>query len=155
MSIRSFVGNVASNVGNDLQSIMAAAKIAVQNVVGSVETGLTTLWSGGFAGIDENNFDTIKNALTEYCNTIEEHIEEFDQMSKLEVAYKGSIQEAADDFVKAVKEILRAYVTTMRRNITEADTAFQNYKENAEKIAQDVMSDAESVRSEAKKIRLD
>lgn len=155
MSIRSFVGNVANSVNNDLQSVMITAKTAIQNVVGSVETGISTLWSGGFAGIDEKHFDIIKSALNEYCNKIEAKINEFNQMNKLEVAYKGSIQVAADDFVGAVKDILTAYVTTMRRNIAESDTAFQNYKERAENIATDVINDAEQVRQEAKKVRLD
>lgn len=155
MSIQSAVGNLVSGVNNDLQSILMAAKTALQNIVGSVNTGLNTMWSGGFAGIDENNLDIMKNALIEYCDTIDAHINEFDQMSKLEVAYKGVIQDAADEFVKSVKDILVAYVSTMRRNISEADNAFQNYKEAAQQIAQNVSTDAEQVRSEAQKIKLD
>lgn len=155
MSIRSAVGNITSSVGNDIQTIFSSASTNIQNIVGTAVTGFSNLWSGGFAGIDENNFSVIKSSLENYCSTIEEHIAQFDQASKLEIAYKGAIQDAADDFVKAVKELLQAYVSNMRRNIMEADAAFQNYKEAAQQIAQDVHSDAQTIRQDAQKIRLD
>lgn len=155
MSIQSAVGNIVGNVGNDLQSIISGVRTNLQTIVGSVSTGLSNIWSGGFAGIDENNFETIKSALIEYCDSIEAHINEFNQASKLEVAYKGAIQDAADDFVRAIKDILSAYVSTMRRNIAEADTAFQNYKQAAQAIAQDIHSDAQAIRDDAQKIRIE
>ena len=43
----------------------------------------------------------------------------------------------------------------MRRNIAEADTAFQNYRQAAQSIAQDVQADAANIRSEAQKVKLD
>lgn len=155
MSIQSAVGNITSNVTNDLQSLLITAKTNIQNIVGSVSTGLSAIWSGGFAGIDENNFEILKNALIKYCDDLDEHINGFNQEGRLQIAYKGAIQEAANEFVIAVKDILTAYVSTMRRNIAEADTAFQNYKQAAQSIAQDIRSDAQAVRDEASKIRIE
>lgn len=155
MSIQSALGNITANAFNDLQTLISGAKTKLQGIVGGIETALTNIWDGGFAGIDENNLDTLKDALNTYCNSIDEIILGFDQTTNLDVAYKGAINEAANDFVDAVKEILTAYVSTMRRNIAEADTAFANYKQAAQSIAQDVKSDAADIRSEAQKIRLD
>lgn len=155
MSIQSALGNITANAFNDLQTLISGAKTKLQGIVGGIETALTNIWDGGFAGIDENNLDTLKDALNAYCNSIDEIILGFDQTTNLDVAYKGAINEAANDFVDAVKEILTAYVSTMRRNIAEADTAFANYKQAAQSIAQDVKSDAADIRSEAQKIRLD
>lgn len=155
MSIQSALGNIVSGVTNDLQGLLTAAKAKLEGIVGGIATSMTNLWDGGFAGIDENNFDTLKAALESYCNSIDEIIRGFDQTTNLDVAYKGAINEAANDFVDSVKEILTAYVSTMRRNIAEADTAFQNYAQAAQSIAQDVKSDAADIRSEAQNIRLD
>lgn len=155
MSIGSALGNITSNVVNDLESILASAKSKLENIVGSVGTGLTNVWDGGFAGIDETNFHTLTEALNQYCVGIEELINGFNQRNKLEVAYKGAIQDAADEYVAAVKNILVAYVTRMRTNIAEAETAFANYKQGAAAIAQNVTSDAQSIRAEANEIKLD
>ena len=43
----------------------------------------------------------------------------------------------------------------MRTNIAEAETAFANYKQGAAAIAQNVTSDAQSIRAEANEIKLD
>lgn len=155
MSIQSAVGNIISNTKNDITSIITGAKGALENIVGSVGTKLSNLWDGGFAGIDENSFGTLKQAIMDYCNEVDEIINGFNQEGHLEVAYKGAIQDSANDFVVAVKEILVAYVSTMRRNIAEADTAFQNYRQAAQSIAQDVQADAANIRSEAQKVKLD
>ncbi len=155
MSIQSAFGNITSAVDNGLDSAISVAKAALGNIVGSVGTALSNLWSGGFAGIDENNFESLKQAIITYCDEVDEIINGFNQEGNLEVAYKGAIKDAASDFVGAVKEILVAYVSTMRRNIAEADTAFQNYKQAAQSIAQDVQADAANIRSEAQKVKLD
>lgn len=138
-----------------IKSIFAGAKGTLENIVGSVGTKLSNLWDGGFAGIDENNFESLKQAIVQYCDEVDAIIDGFNQQGHLEVAYKGAIQDAANDFVVAVKEILVAYVSTMRRNIAEADTAFQNYRQAAQSIAQDVQADAANIRSEAQKVKLD
>ena len=155
MSIQSAVGNIISNTKNDITSIITGAKGALENIVGSVGTKLSNLWDGGFAGIDENSFGTLKQAIMDYCKEVDEIINGFNQEGHLEVAYKGAIQDSANDFVVAVKEILVAYVSTMRRNIAEAVTAFQNYRQAAQSIAQDVQADAANIRSEAQKVKLD
>lgn len=155
MSIQSVAGNFITGAKNDITSIFAGAKGALENIVGSVGTKLSNLWDGGFAGIDENNFESLKQAIIQYCDEVDAIIDGFNQQGHLEVAYKGAIQDAANDFVVAVKEILVAYVSTMRRNIAEADTAFQNYRQAAQSIAQDVQADAANIRSEAQKVKLD
>ena len=155
MSIQSALGNFATGAKNDITSIFAGAKGALENIVGSVGTKLSNLWDGGFAGIDENNFESLKQAIVQYCDEVDAIIDGFNQQGHLEVAYKGAIQNAANDFVVAVKEILVAYVSTMRRNIAEADTAFQNYRQAAQSLAQDVQADAANIRSEAQKVKLD
>ncbi len=155
MSIQSAWGNFKANALNDLESLINGAKTQLQNIVGGLSTKMSNLWDGGFAGIDEANLGTLKEALETYCSEIDSIIMGFDQTTNLDVAYKGAINEAANDFVDAVKEILTAYVSTMRRNIADADLAFQNYAQAAQSIAQDVRTDAADIRSEAQKIRLD
>ena len=74
MSIQSAFGNIASTVDNGLDSAISVAKAALGNIVGSVGTALSNLWSGGFAGIDENNFESLKQAIITYCDEVDEII---------------------------------------------------------------------------------
>ncbi|NLC48222.1 MAG: hypothetical protein GX758_02560 [Tenericutes bacterium] len=155
MSVQSTIATVNNAADNLRDADLAQARARLENIVGSIGTGLSNFWDGGFAGIDENGLEGLKNAIRKYCSGVEGIIEEFNEQAKMESAYKGSIQEASVDFVKSVKEILQAYVSTMKRNIDDANLAFQNYKAGAQQISQNVISDASDIRSEASKIRLD
>ena len=155
MSLESVTGDFGSSVGNSLDILIAEARAAFQNIFGGLGTKLSNFWDGGFAGIDESNLPALKDAINKYCANIEGIISGFNEQAKVEVAYKGAVQVAATDFIGAIKQILQAYVSTIRRNISEADLAFQNYSAGAQQIAQNVSSDATQVRSDASKIRLD
>lgn len=155
MSLQSVIGGLAGAKDNVNDAILAQSRARLENIVGNIGAGLSNFWDGGFAGIDENGFEDLKAAIRKYCDVIEGIIAEFNEQAKMESAYKGSIQEASVDFIRSVKEILQAYVSTMKRNIDDANLAFQNYKSGAQQISQNVISDASDIRSEASKIRLD
>lgn len=155
MSIQSAVGNIERSVDNTLDTLISGARTSFENILGSLGTSLSNIWDGGFAGIDESNFPVLKEYITKYCSDIEAIISGFNEQARVEVAYKGSVQTASTDFIKAVKDILQAYVSTMKRNIADADLAFKNYAAGAQQISQNVTSDASDIRSEAAKIRLD
>lgn len=155
MSIRSDLGNVFANVGNDIQTLIGQAKNAISNIFGSCETTLSHIWDGGFAGIDEKGLETLQNEIEKYCQGVEGVINGFNQNARVEQAYKGAIATAAADYVAAVKDFLAAYVSTVRQEKVDASTAFQNYAAGAQTFATDVGSDAQSIRTQAQQMRID
>ena len=156
MSIQSAIGNITSAMDNNIDATIAGARSRLEAIVGGIQTALSNFWDGGFAGIDEAGLEgSLKPAIIAYCDKIDGIIQGFNENPKLEVAYKGAIQSAASDFIKAVKQILEAYVSTMRVNISDATVAFQNYSQGASQIASNVSSDAGDIRVQADQINLD
>ena len=155
MSLQSVVGNTKVGAQNAISNILSTATSSIQNIIGNAKTGLSNIWSGGFAGMSESGMADLKTALKNYCDAIEAQINTFDEEGNISNAYKGNINNAAREYIRSIKELLNAYVTQMKANISEADEAYQNYMTGSESLSQSVSSDAESIRSEASKIRLD
>lgn len=155
MSIQSWWGNVTSDVEGWFNNKLGNIKTKLESVVGTTTTRFTNLWDGGFAGISEQGIEELKNELKNFCSAIEDQIASFDEEGEIANAYKGVIADAARDFIRAIEEILKAYVSTMKVNISEADLAFKNYKAGSQAISQNVIADAADIRKEAQSIRLD
>lgn len=155
MSIRSTVGNIAHNVQDRLSSILTTGKTQIENIVGSVTTSLSNIWSGGFTGMSESGMTELKTQLTNYCQEVQDLIDGFDQTGDITSALKGDVQTAAYDFIDAIKKLLQAYVSTMKQEIAEADEAYQNFVSSGQSIAQDVQAAASDIRSNASSISLD
>lgn len=155
MSIKSTVGNITHNVQDTLSSVLNTATTQIENIIGSTTTSLSNIWSGGFTGMSEGGMEELKTALINYCEEIQGLIDGFDQTGDITSALKGDVQTAAYDFVAAIKELLQAYVSTMKQEISEADEAYQNFMASGKSISQDVQSAASDIRSNASSIRLD
>lgn len=155
MSVKSAVSNLVHDVDDNLSSALRTAKTTMQNIVGNVKTSLSNVWSGGFAGMDKNGIYELRTQIGNYCNDIQSIINEFDVDGNIEVALKGDLQLAAQDFIKATKEILNAYVSTIKEELDVVDEAYDNYSKSAAQIKTDVTADADQIRSDAKKIQID
>lgn len=155
MSVKSTINNLVHDVDDNLSSAITTAKSSIQNIVGTVKTSLSNVWSGGFTGMDEKGLAELKTQIKNYCNDIQSIINEFDVDGNIEVALKGLIQEGAQDFIKAIKDILNAYVSTIKEELDVVDEAYSNFSKSALQIKTDVVADAEQIRSDANKIKID
>lgn len=155
MSIRSTLGNITHNAEDFISNIFNGARTALENIVGNVSTSLSNIWSGGFVGMSESGIDELCSQIENYCQSIEAQIAQFDEKGNIENALKGDVQVAAADFIAAVKQLLQAYVSTMRQEIAESHEAYTNFVNSGKSIAQDVESAASDIRSNADSIKLD
>lgn len=155
MSVKSTVNNLVHDVEDTLSTAITTAKSSIQNIVGTAKSSLSNVWSGGFTGMSKTGLEELKTQITNYCNDIQSIINEFDVDGNIEVALKGDLQLAAQDFIKATKEILNAYVSTIKEELDVVDEAYDNYSKSAAQIKTDVTADADQIRSDAKKIQID
>lgn len=155
MSIRSTVGNIQHNVGDIISGAHNTARTQLSNIVGSAQTALTNVWSGGFTGMSDTGIAELKTQLTNYCQEVQDIISGFDQTGDITSALKGEPQDAAYEFIEAIKELLQAYVSTMKQEIDEMDEAYNNFVQSGTSIASDVRSHANDIRTDANSIRLD
>ena len=155
MSIRSALGNISHNVNDVLSTVLSTSKIQVENIIGTSTTSLSNVSSGGFTGMSESGLAELKTHLTSYCEEVQGIIGEFDQTGDITSALKGEAQTAAYDFIASIKELLQAYVSTMKQEIEEIDEAYNNFINASQSIATDTRNDADEIRSNASSISLD
>ena len=154
-SIRSTLGNIQHTIQDKLASTLNAARTQMQNIVGSISTALSNLWSGGFTGMSEAGISELKTQLTRYCDEVQALISSFDQTGDITSALQGEPQQAAYEFIDAIKQLLQAYVSTMKQEIAEVDEAYNNFIASGQSISQDVRNSASDIRSNANSISLD
>lgn len=155
MGLQTSFGNAVSGLSNTVQSTISSLSTSLENVVGSATSNLTSLFSGGFVGINYANKDEVVTAINNYCTAIEEHIAQFDENGNLEVAFKGQMQTSAQEFVAAIKALLQAYVSTMRASIDDLEAAFEAMKNADSEVGTQVTSNASEIRSAAQAMRID
>lgn len=149
--------NAFSSFANDVQSNLTSGKIAIENILGTLKTGLSNIFDGGFAGLDEKNYSTLQTAIEKYITTAQNIVAEFKpDKNGADVAYKGDVKVAVDKFLDAIKLILQAYVSTMKIEIAESNTAFEEWhRQTTDDVAKKVSTNAEKIEENAKKISLD
>lgn len=155
MSIQSTIGNFTKNAGENARSILSKASNAINGLIGTATTGVNSIWSGGFAGIDEKNIDSLKQAIKSYCDNIDSIINGFNEQANLEIAYKGRVQQEAQEFLKSMKELLIAYVSLMKQSFADLDEALLNYQNASGELAGQISSNAQDIRQQAQAVKLD
>ena len=155
MSLQSSVGNVTRGATESVKSIISSSTSKLETIVGTASTSVTNVWSGGFIGIDTKNSSALETAITKYIEGVQNTIQGFNENANLENAYKGAIQEATQDFLKAIKELLQAHVSVMKINLSDFNEAIQKYEsfesETKDKIEQQVAD----IRTNAQSIKID
>lgn len=154
-NIQSAVGSMVYGVQDVLSSTLSSARVHLDNIIGTVTTGLSHVYDGGFTGMSESGLEELKIYLNNYCNEVQQLIDGFDQTGDITSALKGEVQTAAYDYIAAIKKLLQAYVSTMRQEIAEIDEAYRNFVTANQSISQNVTSAAEEIRSQATGIQLD
>lgn len=155
MSIRSTVGSITHNLGNDINSAISTGRTLMENIVGSTSTQLSNIWGGGFTGMNHDEIGNLRDHLWFYASEVEELINSFNEEGDISISLKGDAQIAAIEFIKAVKQMLQAYVSTLKQEISEIDEAYQNFLTANSSVASDVQSAADEIRQNAQQIRLD
>lgn len=153
MNIRDLLSSIDTKANNPQDSISGALG-NIRSLFGSTSASLSHVWNGGFAGIDAARFDDLKVAMNSYVNSVQESINEFSELGAMTRAYKG-MDNAIIDYISSIKNLLNAYVSTLKRDIVEADMAFQNYQAAAKSIAMGISNDAQMIRSQAGQIKID
>lgn len=157
MSIKSISGNVGSYLNNTAETGLAYGRNLLNNVTNTVSTSLGNIWSGGFAGISQTEVEgTLIPAIEKYCETIEGQISSFNAEGDLSQTFAGEkMQAAAGDYVSAIKELLQAYVSTMRQEIARVRQAYEAWNSGTASVASNASSNASEIRSAANSIKLD
>lgn len=155
MGLRNTAGNISRLAGESVRGAVSTVAQNVQDIIGSVAAAETNIWDGGFVGISTANADKLKQAINKYIEDSQDIIDGFNEEANLEMAYKGQIQVGAQEFLRSVKELLQAYVTQMRKNLHEFEEVVEVYSQNDTDLGQQVNQQADEIRQNASKVRID
>lgn len=157
MSLQTTIGNISAGAENIGQAGLAWASGRLESALGTIKTGLGSIWDGGFIGISEERLNSeLIPEIQKYCEKIESTINQFNAEADVTAAFAGAdVQGPVSEFIGAVKEILAAYVSTMRQEIAAAQGAYQQYQSGARAVASNVAASAQEIRGAASGIRLD
>ncbi len=155
MSIQSSIGSFNRNTQEGVRSVISRAAGMLDGIVGSATTTVSNVFSGGFVGISTANADSLKNAINNYIQGVQDTINGFNENANLENAYKGEVQAATQEFLRAVKELLQAHITQMRVNLKDFDEVVANYTQSASDLGSQVTQQADEIRQNATQIKID
>ena len=113
------------------------------------------LWAGGFLGMSDKGIEILKTELQNFIGELQDVASQFNENGSIEMAFKGTVKEAVQDYIKSIKELINAYVTVVNNGVHDADTAFENWKTENKTISGAVGEKAQSVRANANSIRVD
>ena len=155
MGIRAGLGNLGASIksawDNSIQSIFAQT----QGIFDAAVTKIGSIYSGGFIGIDANNWGTIKVSIEKMIADASAELAKFQELAKRDDAIKGEASTALGGYLGNAQKLLDAYVTTYRNFIKDAETALGAMNEGDRQNAQNINEASSAIEAEANAIRVD
>ena len=142
----------------DLSEKMSSTNSTVANAIGDLSiTAVANVYEGGFAGISESGIKELQTQIRGFANELQNTIDGFDANADLTagLAEGSKAQVAASDFIKDIKELLKAYVSTLNAYATIAEEAYANYTSADTSVGGSVDTTSGDVSSAADAIKLD
>ena len=164
MSVKSVVGNLEHGINDSISTALRSAKQLVDQAVGDLANRAVHIWDGGFIGMSYDGVGNLKASLKKYCETIQEQIDKFNANAEIDKAIKGTVIEyAMHQYLDSVKDLLKAYVSTLKQEIAELDEAYANFvvttqasiSRDVEAVASDITKEAQEITNESGNIKLD
>lgn len=158
MAINNAVGSIAHNNLN-IAEIVNSANSSIQGIIGSVKfsigKGMPKKGGADFSGMDANNITYFDSAIDKYRDEIQAIIDGFNAEADMNASLKGEVATATHEFLLAIKALLDKYVAAINIEKKEIDEANQNYLAAAGAISGNIVSDSDSIRSQANGLSLD
>jgi len=155
MGIRSGLGNMISGIKTAATNTISEIGAGITSIFDAAVTKIGSIYSGGFIGIDANNWGTIKEAIEKLITDAETELNKFNELAERDDALKGQAAGALGEYLKKSKELLLAYATTYRNFITDAETALTAMNEGDTANAQSIQEAASAIEQKANEIRVD
>jgi len=155
MSIQSMIGNAVSNVGHAATGALTELGTRLENAIGSASASISSLYDGGFVGLDSSNITTLTDSVEQYVQRLMAISDNFAKTNDISGALKGSSAQAAQEYVSAIAALLDAYCTTYRNFNTMANNAVSSFSEGDTSNASSIRDEAQNIITAAEGIKVD
>lgn len=155
MSIQSIIGNGLSSVGHGVGEGLNQVSTYLENLLSGATAQLSSLWDGGFVGMNTANASVLSDAIEQYIAKLNEIVDGFNTAANIDVALKGEAASAATEYVTAIKSLLQAYTSTYRNFNKLLTATVESMNEGDTQNASAIRTDAQDIQSQANSIRVD
>ena len=110
-----------------------------------------------FVGISKEGIDDLSKNLKDYVNQLQSIMDGYNENANLNkaLAEDSKAALAASNFIKDIKTLLQAYISTIKVYAETAEKAYANWGKSDESIGTDVDSNSTDIRQAAENLQLD
>lgn len=143
---------------------MTSTDSVVARAIGDLSFGKSvSQWFSGlnsdnnFVGISKDGIKTLSDNLKSYVDELQGIIDGYNENAKLNLALaEGSkAATAASNFIKDIKVLLQAYISTIKVYADTAEKAYENWGKSDTSIGSDVDTSGSDIRQAAENLELD
>lgn len=155
MSIQNIVTNIADALEVRDRNAVTVLRNTMQAAIGEARSNWASLWDGGFVGIDANNIGVLTDEVNRIITRIDEIANNFNAEQQFDGALAGDAKLATQEYVEAVKELLKAFVSTYRNFIKLAEESAAAMTQGDTENAAAIRAARDEVQQRASEIRVD
>ena len=155
MGIKNQIGNAISGLKSAWSNTTQEIGSRINAIFDSTTTKIGSIYSGGFIGVDANNWTAIKTSVEDLISAANEDINKFNDLANRDDALKGEAATALGEYLTACKGLLQAYVTTYRNFITDGETALAAMNTGDTENAKAIQQASAEVNEQAQSIQVD
>lgn len=155
MAIKNLIGNAQSAIGHAVGGALSELSSKLQGALSGATARLTSLWDGGFVGLDASNMTTLTTDIESYVGALMEISDNFAKTNDISGALKGEAAAATQEYVSAVASLIDAYCTSYRNFNKMAAAATEAMQSGDTDNAAAIRDDAQSIMQDASSIRVD
>ena len=140
-------GSRAVDVINTVRDKISGIRSGIQGWVGSIRDAVAN--GGAFVGLNYQHVPQIREAIRAYVKDVQAAADEFNDSAEAERAVKGEVVAATKSYVKAIKEVLDAYITGLLVYSDKMQEYYEAYAKSDTTLSEDVSSEAQALTSKA------
>ena len=156
MSLNQDAVKVAAETHNLSSAVKTQADSAYSEIIGSASkikggglfsSGASFSGSATTVGINEAEIPAMKNAVTEYIDRLNQHLQQVQTEADTSQAFKGDYSTAIKNFVESVCTSCRFIISNLHAVNDDLDKVMASYREKDAGLAGDLNSNAGGVES--------
>lgn len=152
MGIRAGLGNLGAGLKSAWDNTIQGIFAQTQGIFDAAVTKIGSIYTGGFIGIDANNWVKIEQAVNKLIEHASEDLKKFNELAERKDAIKGQAEVALGNYLGNAQILLEAYIQTYKNFIADGKTALNAMNEGDRVNAQNINEASQKMQEEAQKI---
>ena len=147
-AIGQYIKNQAGRAIDKVQNFGDKFRGTISNVQGYAGTAFTVAKNGEtFVGLNYSSIGTIREAIRTYVNGVQEEVAKLNTEANTDNALKGEVVTATKEYVQAVSDVAKAYVSSLLAYSDRMYEYGEEYKKSDTTLSQDVSQEASGLSS--------